>query len=150
MERTELKPCPFCGGTAEIVVIKKGFKSIIACTTPHCGFIRHSFNNGDTDEHAALRLTTAWNSRTTDDKQSEWISVEDRLPSEDCLPMNCIVVAKVGDNTVVDWAQRYLSENAFTKEKFVEWEILHDWDEGQGCEITHWMPLPEPPKMKGV
>ena len=30
----ELKPCPFCGGYAEIVVLKKGFKSIIYCTTP--------------------------------------------------------------------------------------------------------------------
>ena len=58
-----LKPCPFCGGEAKIDVIEKGFKSIIFCTTPECGFMRHSFNNGDTDENAALRLTTAWNRR---------------------------------------------------------------------------------------
>ena len=60
----ELLPCPFCGGEARIIVVEKGVHSIIQCTTCYCGFMRHSFNNGDTDEHAALRLTTAWNTRT--------------------------------------------------------------------------------------
>lgn len=61
-----LKPCPFCGGEARIVVLKKGFKSIIVCMTPECGFRRHSYNNGDTDENAARRLIAAWNRRTND------------------------------------------------------------------------------------
>lgn len=60
----ELKPCPFCGGDASIFVLKKRFKSIIVCTTPECGFMRHSYNNGDTDENAARRLIAAWNRRT--------------------------------------------------------------------------------------
>lgn len=63
--RIDLKPCPFCGGEARIVVIEKGVHSIIECTTHYCGFMRNSFNNGDTDENAALRLTTAWNTRTS-------------------------------------------------------------------------------------
>lgn len=36
--------------------------------------------------------------------------------------------------------------------KLYEWGTTNDWDEGEVCEITHWMPLPEPPsvsKMKG-
>lgn len=65
----ELKPCPFCGGDAEIIVVKKGVKSIIRCTTYYCGFERHSYNNGDTDENAALRLTVAWNRRVENDRQ---------------------------------------------------------------------------------
>ena len=65
---TELKPCPFCGGDARIIVLKKGFKSIIVCTTPECGFTRHSYNNGDTDENSAKRLIAAWNRRTNDDR----------------------------------------------------------------------------------
>jgi Lar family restriction alleviation protein len=68
MEHNELKPCPFCGGAAEIQVIEKGVKSIICCTTPQCGFMRHSFNNGDTDENTALRLTTAWNRRAENER----------------------------------------------------------------------------------
>ena len=58
-----LKRCPFCGGEARIVVLKKGFKSIIVCTTPECGFRRHSYNNGATDETVAMKLTAAWNRR---------------------------------------------------------------------------------------
>lgn len=65
---SELKPCPFCGGEARIIVIEKGYKSIIECTTHYCGFARHSFNNGETDEQVALRLTTAWNRRATDER----------------------------------------------------------------------------------
>ena len=58
-----LKRCPFCGGEARIVVLKKGFKSIIVCTTLECGFRRHSYNNGATDETVAMKLTAAWNRR---------------------------------------------------------------------------------------
>ena len=67
----ELKSCPFCGGEARIVVVEKGVHSIIQCTTYYCGFMRHSFNNGDTDEHAALRLTTAWNTRTLKERGAD-------------------------------------------------------------------------------
>ena len=79
-------------------------------------------------------------------KQSEWISVDERLPdpNEDCL-----VAAKVGDRTVVDLGERVESFNIRTGEHYCEWMIANDWDEGEGCEITHWMPIPEPPKMKG-
>lgn len=66
MQDKMLKPCPFCGGEARIVVLKKGFKSIIVCMTPECGFRRHSHNNGDTDENAARRLAAAWNRRVSD------------------------------------------------------------------------------------
>ena len=63
-----LKPCPFCGGDARIVVLKEGFKSIIVCTTPGCGCERHSYNNGATDETVAMRLTVAWNRRVDDEQ----------------------------------------------------------------------------------
>jgi hypothetical protein len=78
----------------------------------------------------------------------KWISVEDRLPSKDCIPANFLVVAKVGDEIVVDLAERYPYKNCLTGEEGAELEIFHDWDEGQGCEITHWMPLPAPPTEK--
>ena len=76
-------------------------------------------------------------------QENEWISVEERPPdpNEDCL-----VAAKVGDRTVVDLGERVESFNIRTGEHYCEWMIANDWDEGEGCEITHWMPIPEPPK----
>jgi hypothetical protein len=81
-------------------------------------------------------------------KFGKWISVEDRLPDMDCLPANFIVAAKVGSETVIDLAERYPYRYVRTGETGADWEIFHDWDEGQGCEITHWMPLPTPPTEK--
>ena len=66
--QSKLKPCPFCGGKAEIRVVKEGEMSTISCTTNYCGFSRHSFNNGETDKEVAVRLTTAWNRRTDNDR----------------------------------------------------------------------------------
>ena len=63
----------------------------------------------------------AWNRRT----DNSWISVEDRLPDEDdkCLVWNghhIFVAIYWGDGV---------------------WKF-----DSYACEITHWMPLPEPPK----
>ena len=77
------------------------------------------------------------------DKQSEWISVEERLPEPN---VNCLVAAKVGNRMVVDLGSREWCFDYRTMEQSYVWSIMNDWDEGEGCEITHWMPLPEPPK----
>lgn len=79
--------------------------------------------------------------------RAEWISVDERLPEPN---VGCIVAAKVGNRMVTDFAERVHCYNLRTQETSYAWEIMHDWDEGEGCEITHWMPLPEPPKMKGA
>lgn len=76
-------------------------------------------------------------------QKQEWISVDERLPepSEECL-----VAAKVGNRMVVDLGERVLCFDYRTMEHHHEWAITNDLDEGEGCEITHWMPLPETPK----
>lgn len=66
MNEAKLKPCPFCGGKAKISVVKKGVYSVVKCQTHYCGFVRYSFNNGETDEDVAFRLTIAWNRRAND------------------------------------------------------------------------------------
>lgn len=75
-------------------------------------------------------------------KQSEWISVEERLPEEGGT---YLVVLKEKHECEKEW-NYHVDVASFT----FEWDcIFHDWDEGQGIEITHWMPLPEPPKKGG-
>ena len=68
MMGNELKPCPFCGRKPELRVID-GKRTVLRCTDSQCYLFWNpptSFHNGDTDAHAALRLTTWWNMRTED------------------------------------------------------------------------------------
>ena len=75
---------------------------------------------------------------------SEWISVEERLPYEEWLehttntdwdvyPLLAVVVS----NLV---GKRYVTKLFYTGENFVDAEYVR-----YTAEVTHWMPLPEPP-----
>ena len=67
-KETELLPCPFCGSLPKLYV-KKGIRNTLRCTNPQCYlfyFAPTSFCNGDSDEHAELRLTKWWNRRAED------------------------------------------------------------------------------------
>ena len=107
-------------------------------------------------------------------KQSEWISVEERLPESG---VHCLLACKVTcyngakytyvcDGFHVDrWKEQ--EYNNGSGEQAIEYneeddeyylcegwyEIIKNWDEYGSVAIddtvTHWMPLPEIPKMKG-
>lgn len=75
-------------------------------------------------------------------KQSEWISVEERLPEKD----GCYITytnAKGSSNGVI--AQSLVTRTIRgIKVRRWEWQTkISPWI------VTHWMPLPEAPKMKG-
>ena len=72
-----------------------------------------------------------------DRAEGEWISVNERLPSKDDL---------------------YLVHTVFNRKDYIEIErcVVIDEDDGEGEfayfeneYVAHWMPLPQPPKMKG-
>ena len=80
--------------------------------------------------------------RNTHNKQSEWISVDERLPE---VGGTYLIALKEKYEWEKEW-RYHVDAASFT----FEWDcIFHDWDEGQDIHITHWMPLPEAPKMKG-
>ena len=66
-----------------------------------------------------------------------WISVKDRMPDEKILYADRFLICKthIMHGTRVGVLARYKFRGEF------KWEIP-----GEGWEITHWMPLPEPPK----
>lgn len=74
---------------------------------------------------------------------SEWISVEERLP-EECKAVLCFA----GNKIVLAFMEKTEDCGEYVP---VFWDLVaydrdDTWDEV--C-ATHWMPLPEPPKMKG-
>lgn len=69
---------------------------------------------------------------------SEWISVKDRLPDNDDFVL-AIVSGKTGSIKL---------DNAYELAQFSmdEGWILEMWPEWEDPKVSHWMPLPEPPK----
>ena len=61
----------------------------------------------------------------------EWISVKDRLPDAFC---KVLAVWKANGETVIDTA--FWTDSGFSVN---HWVVMQ-------TKITHWMPLPEPPK----
>ena len=69
----------------------------------------------------------------------EWISVKDRLP--DLIPCNA---GTAYSEAVIAWTSRRKAMIAVWDG--IDWIAPFDYWEAWGEEITHWMPLPEPPK----
>ena len=71
--------------------------------------------------------------------KSEWISVEERLPSED------------EQRDEYEELVPFLVVERDTKYPYRAFYDGNEWGDGlmKIRGITHWMPLPEPPKMKG-
>ena len=77
---------------------------------------------------ATQQLFAAWCGRA---EQGGWISVEDRLPETEGY-------------VIVAWANGYVDLSRFTRDKYSHggsWH--HDFIPD---DITHWQPLPQPPK----
>jgi hypothetical protein len=72
-------------------------------------------------------------------KQSEWISVEDRLPTE-----GQNVLCYENGNYYIAFYENM--DNVISWWDWVDFDRDNTWNEV--CP-THWMPLPEAPKMKG-
>lgn len=72
-----------------------------------------------------------------------WISVKDRLPQNPIYLGCCgdFLVTDGKHQSVAGWTQTYDPINAISYWRWVAGTVNVDLN-----EITHWMPLPEPPK----
>ena len=87
------------------------------------------------DEYGVIKISTQIRDIIVeelekDSKDSKWISVKERLPATGTL---ALVYGSLGAMTVA----RYIARN--------DWVVP-----GLFSTITHWMPLPEPPKEEKV
>lgn len=69
---------------------------------------------------------------------SKWIPVTERLPESGEL-VAAIVNGKPRKNITLDGAYQMVTYDSG------EW-IVELWPDWTGAEVTHWMPMPEPPE----
>lgn len=124
----ELKPCPFCGHEAEIEVYgnhREG--TYYKCTNCSCALeTSETFNHG-----------YQWNTRA-----DGWVSVDDGLPlevNESVIHESITVIATDGEHVI----NCEFNRGNGGGEPWAEWSA---YNELASYDITHWMPLPEPPK----
>ena len=77
-------------------------------------------------------------------KQSEWISVDERLPDN----YRAVLVACDG-LTIGGYAQIAIGSYGGGFWSIADADGTMYLTKYMRCVVTHWMPLPEPPKMKG-
>ena len=72
-------------------------------------------------------------------RKQEWISVDERLPEESGI---YLAYSVLGNRLILDYSARHKLFNSFDSYSAEE-------AEGFAIGVTHWMPIPEAPKMKG-
>ena len=121
----ELKPCPFCGGEAEAYETTKG--CTVMCSNGDCVELQMS-------DWSMSKAVSLWNKRA---QHGEWVSVKDRLP----IPIKDIKYSIY--LTIHNGWDTHCRILMFDNETLT---FTRDGDDTQ--KITHWMPLPTPPKEK--
>ena len=69
---------------------------------------------------------------------SEWISVKDKLPKIGDLVIGYFLYGPIP----------YVEQVSYIQRKNMIGEIIKEWHDSDGgtpLDVTHWMPLPEPP-----
>jgi len=124
-----LKPCPLCGGEAEIQFSYYFRYARIFCKK--CGLSTPDFRG---DDDGKKKLIELWNNRVNDPK---WIPIEQQKPPEHDWYFVFFPANK--EQGTID----YIDVCFWDGTSFVDSGIGYKED---GIGYTHWMPLPEPPK----
>lgn len=135
----KLKPCPFCGGEAfmdEGIDADGATVYRIGCAHLICGMCPRTVNYSKED------TIEAWNRRA-----DGWISVEDKMPKvpEKTYSTKTWVIACVEghENSCCRAYERAVLKTG------VKYRWLYPWGSISDERITHWQPLPKPPKKEG-
>lgn len=157
----ELLPCPFCGGEAKRLELEDGVNfggSVIACCKcDACTRVYFGEKEG---------LVQSWNTRSAlaAPAQDGWIPVSERLPEGTVLAYYTNSHGK-GRRIRARYVKRFTQESEdidnFDAQYDEEtdtyydaegwYELLDNWGDYSSVavfegEVTHWAPLPPPPK----
>lgn len=146
MEMGEFKECPMCGKrVAEFTSCAEleECENFESCDSEPFICVVCSATNGGcgaTGGYApsAEEAAKKWNRRADHSGEANgmmWISVKDRLPEDQ------------GDVLVVAfWHERWQTIIGWFANNEKKWRILTPHGEREPGGVTHWMPLPQPPK----
>lgn len=160
MSKTELKRCPFCDGTAILIQNPTTYGNVyhyVSCI--ECGNRTKLYKSPKTAEKK-------WNRRNDEEiiiisrseidalneyeemikkakvimpdvAEGKWIPAEERLPEKQCEYLCCCIFERFPEHKFYKVLDYYLYD-----------QTPHFQHEGgiTGLKVTHWMPLPEPPK----
>ena len=150
----KIKPCPFCGGDAVLqnkaIAISPelipGYR--VACGNELCEISPATRIHSTKEEAIAV-----WNHR-----RDIWISVEDTLPEDDDRVAKrkssyidyCYVLATTywddDEKPFVDKIIRTRTHKTGIYDIDKNVTSFEKWKWGVSAKVTHWQPIPEPPK----
>lgn len=152
MSEIKLKPCPFCGSKAELLMLivpGKMTKWAVRCTTCY-------ENNGTfVSDHDAVE---AWNKRAelpSSQPEQRWIPCSKRLPPE-LKPVNVTWINRQPPTYYENLKDKPFTDTAVIYEGKWYWQsavcvdLLKEYGESpaddveDAIDIVAWMPLPEP------
>ena len=129
----ELKPCPFCG--CEYTKDEDDYV-YAGDHEDWCPLGAKGGLSGNMVVPDDPRFIEAWEKRApTIEAEPKWISVEERLPDSQA---DVLVVAF--------WHECWQTMIGWHSDDGKKWRVLTPHGERDLGGVTHWMPLPEPPK----
>ncbi len=127
----ELKRCPFCGGEAVLIEAETKVGAWVKCT--NCGI-------GGSAEVTKEAAAEAWNSRA----ELGWIkATPESMPGKAEEVLVTCIDDRTGEKSVFDSMQYDSHTEMWLRwsDAFIDWVPIDDY-----IRVSHWMPLPEPPK----
>ena len=104
------------------------------------------------DEHTSHELAYKKGYEQGKQDAQKWISVKDRLPEEDDS-IHFYGDGRMRCTTVLAYTEygRIIPKNRLivkpTGNEYLDTQVTDGWEWARGTEeVTHWMPLPQPPK----
>ena len=133
---SELKPCPFCNMPAASITSKIDGKEYYSCLNVDCPngswFTADEWNTRPIEDALTARIAEL-------EAERRWIPVGERLP-EEFTPV--LTFSKDNDKPVTAILAAGFWWSNVDDAGF--WSSNVDW----ALNVTHWMPLPQPPEVK--
>ena len=132
---SDLKPCPFCGNEAKLLVESDGrYRYCVQCVQCKTRTQGTAYRND-------IFNVAEWNTRA-----DGWISVEDRLPEPEQIVLAAVngfdapVVAHMLWETCNPMIELYYKD-------FLYWDDVHHDGQDFGELVSHWKPCSEMPTL---